>query len=701
MISAMIMIYDRDIRVNRASKAEDMERSRLVEIKIAAPVALFRATLGRIFQDAASHLYGYFPQTAATLAPFPHTPILAPQVVFAGGVFGAHSLSPLLSGFRPDKESIGDVEHSVNRESGAKVLRLCALSPSSPPVPRYSREIRGLADGAALRRETLDGVEYLVVPVVAMVGDSVVWPMNATGPEFVPARELAVAPGAWNTRPVVMNHPSSGHGSAGEPRVLEATGFGLLFNTVFADGRLKTEAWLNQAKASKVPEASDAIARMLRGEMVEVSIGALVSVIAQKGSHQGSAYQYVWVGVIPDHLAILSQGSLGACSNSAGCGAPRMLQANNREDQPMNKRTLAQLWRTFMSSLGSTATSRSAEGESAGQIRRALDTALRAVEPGFDWVIDFWPDQGVVIYAVLLEHSMQYWRRTYTLGEGSEITLSDDRVEVDLPSGQNVNDWREVTAAQAQEGAPVDDQTTTPTPTVLRAASSAQPGAPSPDSPVVNNLSTPCSCGKIPTMDAKKKALIARIMSRHPGQTVTEEQLAQLPDPMLTSLAGEEQTTTGTTQAAAENPTTNPPSPPTTPSTPSTPPATPTNPTSPSAPVITKELALSALNLTQDELTGMQNAARLLAEQEAVRKTSLITGLKAKVAGTYTEAELQAMTVSDLEKLSKVSGVQVHQGEQQNYSGRPITGLSGNATSDAIAAPPNPWAVTKPAATNV
>lgn len=187
--------------------------------------------------------------------------------------------------------------------------------------------MRCLAQTAELREAQFDGVDHVVVPVVAMVGDSVVHPVNAETPELVPSEVLAEAPRGWNGRPVLPNHPDGGRASANEPRTLENMRIGTLFDTRFDEGRLKTEAWLDVARAESLGgDASDVVDRLRSGETVEVSVGAWVTGSRRSGTRNGRRFEFVWTNVIPDHLAILPVGAEGACSVDMGCGAPREAQ---------------------------------------------------------------------------------------------------------------------------------------------------------------------------------------------------------------------------------------------------------------------------------------------------------------------------------------------------------------------------------------
>lgn len=319
----------------------------------------------------------------------------------------------------------------------------------SEDTQRYL-ELRGLADVASIRNATFDGAPHIVVPVVALVGNSVVRPMNSRGPEFVPAEELSVAPSGWDGRPVVPDHPEGGTASANTPANLEAMRFGNLFNTKFEDGKLKTEAWLDTAKARELGgDALRVVERVQDGEMVEVSVGAWVSAEAHTGEHNGEAFSSVWRDVVPDHLAMLPEGTQGACSVDMGCGAPRV---NKRkapalkcaEDEELNEDAEANMatnetevnvnvtgltW--FKKALDMLKFKDLQDGMSDADLREGLFSALRADEPGFEGIQEVFPNDGVVIYVTAPEGELQYFEREFDVSEDGEVSLAEDKVQVE------------------------------------------------------------------------------------------------------------------------------------------------------------------------------------------------------------------------------------------------------------------------------
>lgn len=277
-------------------------------------------------------------------------------------------------------------------------------------MKRYTR-LTGLANTAELRTATFDGVDHIVVPVVCLVGNKVVWPMNATSPEFVPAEELSIAPGGWNGRPVTYDHPNNGTQSANDPRTLERYCFGRIFNAKFEDNKLKCEAWLDPARAVKVgADAVSVIERCRNKQVVEVSVGAWIAGEAAHGEYEGVEYDLIWRDIVPDHLAMLPADAVGACSVDMGCGAPRL----NRSGKPMSDKD-----KVIVNS----------EGTSDQDIRAMLEPALvKAEGVEYAWVEAVF-DTTVVYTTHKDNQPSELLERSYTI-TGETVSLGNDRKKV-------------------------------------------------------------------------------------------------------------------------------------------------------------------------------------------------------------------------------------------------------------------------------
>jgi hypothetical protein len=208
--------------------------------------------------------------------------------------------------------------------------RVASVSlPSSTPTAlatATATAYRASADVSMARTETFNGREYTVVPVVALV-EGVIQSMNSPQAEFVSADEFSRFCVGWNGRPVTMDHPQVNRSpvSANDPAVLSAYQIGIIFNAHCEDDKLLMEAWIDDERVQELSDASREVFEVLQaGELVEVSTGLYTSVVETEGRFNGQDYFGVWEGIVPDHLAILPIGVLGACSIEDGCGANRV-----------------------------------------------------------------------------------------------------------------------------------------------------------------------------------------------------------------------------------------------------------------------------------------------------------------------------------------------------------------------------------------
>ncbi len=265
-------------------------------------------------------------------------------------------------------------------------------------MPTVYRQLAVELDTSALRRETFEGREHVVVPAVLLVGDIVIQASGSAGPELVPAEELAKAPAAWNGRPVLTDHPTNG--LANDPRTLEAMSFGQLFNSRFDDGRLKTEVWADIGKVDKL--GSDFIANAEAGTIMENSVGVFMTLQEVSGVRNGKEFVGIWRDIVPEHLAVLPQDVKGACGIVDGCGANRLAKDGRMKLTDFIAR-IRQLQDV---------------GTSDNELRDKLWAALRAVVPGFDWVEDIFQESSTVIYSVFLENSFTFWRHNFTFDDG-------------------------------------------------------------------------------------------------------------------------------------------------------------------------------------------------------------------------------------------------------------------------------------------
>ncbi|MEQ1761276.1 MAG: DUF2213 domain-containing protein [Vicinamibacterales bacterium] len=172
---------------------------------------------------------------------------------------------------------------------------------------------------------------HLVVPVVALIGDSILHAVNSDAPEFVPASVLSSNVADWSHKPVVFNHPTDLQGrhlSASTPGILESYGFGTIASARVEGKKLVMSCHLDPSRADAVG-AGPLIARLRAGATTEISVGCYVVTENTPGTHLGKPYARRWASLRPDHLACVER---GACSCTQGCGMQRAA-AQRRVDQ--------------------------------------------------------------------------------------------------------------------------------------------------------------------------------------------------------------------------------------------------------------------------------------------------------------------------------------------------------------------------------
>jgi hypothetical protein len=506
------------------------------------------------------------------------------------------------------------------------------------------------AVGATLRTELYNGIEHLVVPVIAMV-EGVVWASNSDVPEFVPAEELAMTPHQWNGRGCFAGHPQQADSAvtANTPSVLE-TSFGVIFDTapserILETRRLELEAWLDPAKAALVSEdAANVIARINAGTVVEVSVGCYVEPNEEDGTFGGLEYHGAWRNIVSDHLAFLAADDTGACSIEAGCGAPRVAVRHlvtasgiHREEVPMpvtaqrparptppapaarpalppvrvvtegstgtEKRSLKERLKGMIASM------RAAMSMSDTDLRGMLDAALRASEPGYMWIESVYPDDTQVIYCVSPADEWITRRRKYTLGADGTVTLD-----------ATVEDVEPVTTYE-----PVG----APTTVTARAASSpcscggqqAQPGTP------------PAAQGEVMNKKLASKEKVAELIAQSAGKytEADAEWLGQIPEDRLETL----KTTAPAPAPVAEVP--------------------------PVPAPVAEPVAAAAKVPTEAEFLAANPSIGAIVAQHKAREASehaaLVTSLK--TCGTLTEEQLKAKSLDDLKTLAAFAKVDV------------------------------------------
>lgn len=164
------------------------------------------------------------------------------------------------------------------------------------------------------RRQMFMGREHIAVPAV-LVRSQVL--SNNLGRTYLPPEDITPE---WaetaNGAPAVSDHPSI---SARNRDVLNTMGIGFLFDVEARDGALHAEVLLDPARAGDVPDLRAILAKLEKGEPVEVSTGFPVAIDEKPGAVNGEEYDLVIHPAGFDHLAVFAE-KIGACSVGDGCG---------------------------------------------------------------------------------------------------------------------------------------------------------------------------------------------------------------------------------------------------------------------------------------------------------------------------------------------------------------------------------------------
>jgi len=291
-----------------------------------------------------------------------------------------------------------------------------------------------------IRDELFEGRPHLVVPVVALVEGV---HHGNHGPILYSAEEIQKYVEAWNGCPLPVFHPGE-YGknmSANSPQVIEERSVGQLFNVFFdSDGaKLKGELWIDIGKADKI---SPAVLSLIRsGRRLEVSTSLWTDDDWIPGEWHGEEFISTARNFRPDHLALLPGGE-GACSWADGCGVRvndadgKKLEVNEamKNEKSGLKEKLKALIRSVADAVGLHVQELSHE-----ELRSKIQHALDAMDnPGWLHFVREVYDDSVVYEARGNNPSetgqpapiVKLYRRGFSVNEEGEVALKDDTEEV-------------------------------------------------------------------------------------------------------------------------------------------------------------------------------------------------------------------------------------------------------------------------------
>lgn len=516
---------------------------------------------------------------------------------------------------------------------------------------RRFKLLAGSVTGGTLRTELFENRPYLVVPVIALV-EGVVRASNSQGPELVLFDEFLRTTPLWNGRPVMVDHPKDASGvqiSANDPKVLEAGRFGWVFNAGGEDKRLKLEAWLDEERAAAVEGAPEIIARIRTAVgPVEVSVGVFVGEDPTGGTFNGETYIDIWRNILPDHLAMLPEGTIGACSVEMGCGANRVASdaAQKEEDvkpKPKDATAEAPKGRTWLETVQAFLAAKpkdlAAEDMSDQDLRRQLDGLLCSSEPGYLYVECVYPATLLFIYCVSPDRlSTRYIQRSYIVGSDGSVALGADKTEVRQtmsyePVSTGVIAAPEPSVPAAEPAAP---------PAALAAAAdcSCKPpkAATKQGEPKMKPKTKPAGPKALATRSERIAEVVANFESMAPGLLSPDAgtMMAEWPDAAIeaadafaTSIGGAEPAATDTAPAAATE-----------------------EPPAAAAAVPDDAKTLAALP------EGIRNEVLAARGAASKRKDGLVAQLK-DAQKIYSETELKALSLEQLTKVAQLVKVEV------------------------------------------
>ncbi len=295
------------------------------------------------------------------------------------------------------------------------------------------------------------GKPHLKIPVNMLVGDIVVKPMNSDGRrEFVPLAVIAENPDIWNGAHILTDHPGPDNGnsidsSACTPEILDQLAFGTVFNSRIHDSKLKAICYLDIERSEQLGgDAKDTIDRVNSGQQIELSICPWVSINKASGvSPSGEEYDVAWEKItIADHLALLPNGKVGACSNEKDCGGPRLNSRSNNDSGESNIDSTTQKGQTMKTELTSKLLNllgvepnalslilRTMQDPSDDELRSELFRALRN-QPGFDWILEVraTTKKKSVVYSAFIGDRIKIFEHKFTLNADDTVTLTGDPI---------------------------------------------------------------------------------------------------------------------------------------------------------------------------------------------------------------------------------------------------------------------------------
>lgn len=287
------------------------------------------------------------------------------------------------------------------------------------------------AENYIIRRETFDGKQHLVVPVVMMVEGVHV---GSHGPVLHLAEELGRYPESWDGIPVTIGHPevSGVYVSANNPAILQDWAVGRIFNTQIDGSNLRSEAWLDEESLERVSE--ETLQRINNGEVLEVSVGIFSDEQTSSGTWNTESYNAIARNHRPNHLALLPD-EIGACSITDGCGirvnkkgGTKVTEKKEEKKIVVNKDNQSQVLKE-LNHLGF-----SINEVGHNEIREKVSQVVYGFDDG---VLDNYIEEVYNDYFVYMQfnnrvepRTRKLYKQSYEVGEDNSIKLKGEPVQV-------------------------------------------------------------------------------------------------------------------------------------------------------------------------------------------------------------------------------------------------------------------------------
>jgi len=282
---------------------------------------------------------------------------------------------------------------------------------------------------ANAQRKKFEGNDYQVVPVIALVEGV---HSGSAGSAYYPGDEISKYVASWNGMPLPVQHPKDREGnyvSCNTPETIEKQSVGYFFSAHYEDNKLRGELWINIEKAKKIaPEILDILSS---GKQLEVSTSFFSDQDYVSGEWGGESYEMILRNIRPDHLALLPGGE-GACSWQDGCGAPRV-NAGGGEKMNVDDKVVGKIkayLTQFAKSLGFKVQEVSHE-ETRDQIQKVLDgydTKETVDMPISHFVREVYGDH--FIYEQYSQDGTKLFKQSYKKGGDNTIKFEKKPIEV-------------------------------------------------------------------------------------------------------------------------------------------------------------------------------------------------------------------------------------------------------------------------------